>query len=176
MIYHTYGRNHKQRLLSDRYQVDERVERALWKDMPDPGERKAGERKKFLRHWAEQLIVPVFDHAKRLVEAGRLPSVHAGEIQESEANGTFENFLRDLHMQTTVLWATSLSLERFSQFFSVLATARDEERVFPQHDGRPRGPLVNCITAFLKETLTAGTPWGLTWGMEVEEEKVQEQE
>lgn len=139
--------------------------------MPDPGERKAGERKKFLRQWAEQLIVSVFDHAKRLVEAGRLPSVHAGEIQESEAKETFKTFLRDLHMQTMVLWATSLSLERFSQFFSVLATARDKERVFPQHDGRPRGPLVNCITAFLEETLTAGTPWGLTWGMEVKEEE-----
>lgn len=165
MIYHTHGRNRKKRLLSNRYQDDNMVERVLWKDMPDVGEHKAAERDKLFKCWAEQLIIPVFDHAKRLVENGHLPSAREGHIEESEAKDAFDKLIQHLHMQSTVRWARSLSLEHFVQFFSVLATARDEEMLFPQHDGEPRGLLVNCITGFLEEGARAGTSWSLTWGM-----------
>lgn len=77
MRYHTCGTGRLRTLLSYR-RHDFEIARVLWEDMPDIGERRGVERDRFYKHWVEQLIIPIFVLAKRLIEYGRFPSVFAG--------------------------------------------------------------------------------------------------
>lgn len=167
MLYHKYGGD---RLMSHRYKHDNQIVQALWEGMPDVGERKRTQRSKFFKFWTEQFIFPVFDHAKQLIEKGHLPAVAdcegydcEGYDEESEARNAFDKLIRNLHMHSNMQWVRTLSLERFSAFFSILATARDEEILFPKHDGQPLGLLANSINGFLEEAARADIPWRLAW-------------
>lgn len=152
---------HGNLLLFDRPQHDSEIVWALWDNMPNIDEGNRKKRSKIIKYEVEQLIIPVFDLAKCLVEDGRLPSACNNEIAKGEEKDAFRKLISHVHRLSNKQWVRRLSLERFIQFFTVLADACDKAIVFPEYDGSTQGFLVNCITKFLEAAVVAGTTWVL---------------